>query len=910
MAQIDNFLNNSPHNSDWYINSQTVAAPKTNAAPDSAKPKTTEQTKPAQTTAENTALVRDEFVKAKKENGLIRKFYNFMKNVSGIGFGSKKLEKEIDKYEKGEISKEEADKKIEKYRQSQKNATQAAGDVGAAAASISTFALANKYLKIFRADEKLNSQPMLVKKLLNWSEEGTSKTLLESKDIRDRLLGKSIKIAKKIVKGLRKHLKSPIKSAVILMPILALTGATTKQFITDMDLLGSKEFSVKKKDFKDKKEYKAAKKAARKAKAKQRRKDFRTGAAAGALAPITALLGGIVGVPAYLAGLMGLRYATDKSDGNKKSFNDFAQKFKDNGIVNTAATLLVALPALKGAHYNKVLGKNLEKVVTKLENKTLKLPDLPSNKTTYKELEELMLDSPAIKSITNSREPMDEIITKLSDENIFAVKFLQIKNGFNPISRALREDCPPTRTLEEAQAHINKLWGSDDYKLSKLLGVGTVAETYLAKDKSGKEVCIKVLKNGITAEKINKDKAKFLKMVTGDTPKDKLTEDQKYLIRNIEDLANGISKEVDFKNEMNAAEELRKHCKVTDVAKPIEVKDGIYVMEKAPGISVKTLVDYYDCERELRFTKRAMQKSSNPKYYENDIKELEAKMKEIKSRAPEFEDFEMNAAQIKRLLKNYIDLQVEQFSKIDKNGKVIHADIHPGNIFINLNSLKTGKGKLFTLIDTGNTINMSKEQAKASLKLTGFINKGNVKDLSETVLEGAVLPQGMTHDQALEKIQADLKKYFFDNETKINTMNMDTFHVLSDNILRKYGIISNNTQLNFTKTKTSAQNSFNDLCSTFIGKKYGDMGGSKMSGMDIAATALKFSNDVRSITQKMLLAQKSQETKNLFQMSLKEAWQFLKNPNNLKTNSEEYLTYKVKQRAQGSQTSVLGQMFD
>ena len=83
-----------------------------------------------------------------------------------------------------------------------------------------------------------------------------------------------------------------------------------------------------------------------------------------------------------------------------------------------------------------------------------------------------------------------------------------------------------------------------------------------------------------------------------------------------------------------------------------------------------------------------------------------------------------------------------------------------------------------------------------------------------------------------------------------------------------------------------------------------------MSGMDIAATALKFSNDVRSITQKMLLAQKSQETKNLFQMPLKEAWQFLKNPNNLKTNSEEYLTYKVKQRAQGSQTSVLGQMFD
>lgn len=98
---------------------------------------------------------------------------------------------------------------------------------------------------------------------------------------------------------------------------------------------------------------------------------------------------------------------------------------------------------------------------------------------------------------------MDEIINSLSDENIFAVKFLQIKNKgllsgeynkYEKISEALRENCPPTRTIEEAQEHINKLWGSSEYTISKLLGVGTVAETYLAKDKSGKEVCIKVLK--------------------------------------------------------------------------------------------------------------------------------------------------------------------------------------------------------------------------------------------------------------------------------------------------------------------------------------------------------------------------------------------------------------------------------
>lgn len=83
---------------------------------------------------------------------------------------------------------------------------------------------------------------------------------------------------------------------------------------------------------------------------------------------------------------------------------------------------------------------------------------------------------------------------------------------------------------------------------------------------------------------------------------------------------------------------------------------------------------------------------------DEEIAKSEELIKKIKSRAPEFDDFEMTPSQIKRLLKNYIDLQVEQFSKIDKNGKVIHADIHPGNIFINLNSLKTVKANYLPLL--------------------------------------------------------------------------------------------------------------------------------------------------------------------------------------------------------------------
>ena len=54
---------------------------------------------------------------------------------------------------------------------------------------------------------------------------------------------------------------------------------------------------------------------------------------------------------------------------------------------------------------------------------------------------------------------------------------------------------------------------------------------------------------------------------------------------------------------MNAAKELKKYSKVADVVVPMEAKPGIYIMEKAPGISVKTLVDYYNCERMVKFYK-------------------------------------------------------------------------------------------------------------------------------------------------------------------------------------------------------------------------------------------------------------------------------------------------------------------
>lgn len=876
MSGIDNFLNNK-HKTENYFITQPQSDNKTVQTPSKAD------------TVQPSA-VRDEFIKIKKNNGLVGKFYNFLKNKTNFGTGSKSVEKEIDKFEKGEIKEEQLNEKISQYKISQENAVQSTGDVAAGAVTISSYFLANKYIKNLRAQIELDALPQAIRDIKKYPEGKRYQRYIQAENI----------------------VKSKSKTMLIMLPLLALAGGITKWVYGKVERTGSKEYKVNKKAYTDKKEYKAEKKKARKAKRKANFKNFATGALNGMLAPVTALAGGIVGVPAYLLATTGLRYASSKNDGKDKSFNDFTKSLKDNAAVNTLTAAAIAVPSIKKAHYNKVFDINLDKVVQKLKGHELQLPDLPSSKSAYQELEDLMLNSESIKKILKPENYIEERtlesdITKLTDENIFAVKFLQIKNsgflsGYNPyreISEALRESCPPTRTIEQAQQHINKLWGSDDYQVSKLLGVGTIAETYLAKDKSGKEVCIKVLKEGINGEKIARDKEKFIKLIKGDTPENQLTDNQKYLIRNLNDLAEGISKEVDFINEMNAAKELKKFTKTADVVVPMEAKQGIYVMEKAPGISVKTLVDYYECERHIKCLSKWSKEKPDNKWCEEEIQKLKEKIEKIKERSPEFEAFDMKPSQIKKLLKTYIDLQVEQFSKVDKNGKVIHADIHPGNIFINLEALKSGKGKLFTLIDTGNTITLSKEQSLASLKVVGFIKNGNTKDLSNIVLEDAILPQGLTRDKAAELIENDLKKFFFDNETKIQSMNMETFFVLSENIMRKYNIIPNNTQLNLNKAKISAKNSFTDLIDSFFEKKYGDKDWSTSSKAEMAAAISRAMADGADIGLKMTSAQTMQESKNLFQMTWKEAMKFLRNKNMLKTNSEEYLTYKMKQNMQG-----------
>ena len=324
-----------------------------------------------------------------------------------------------------------------------------------------------------------------------------------------------------------------------------------------------------------------------------------------------------------------------------------------------------------------------------------------------------------------------------------------------------KSDCPQSRTIKEAQDFISKTYG-DKYTIinDKALGVGTVAETFLAKDNTtGKEVVIKLLKKGMSSEKIENDRKAFIDLVKQNSTDDKEKTD--FTVRKINSLFDAWSKEVDLSKEMEATQILGKNARNYHAVKPIEVKDNIYVMEKAPGIQFNEFIDQM--------------------------------MKENKK---------LSKTDLMNLMRNYFQVFFEQLLSVPKKGeKVMHADPHPGNIFINLADTE----RPFTFIDTGNVLRYTPEEAieNALNHLDYFI--GNTKGIAKSLLREASLPEGMTEKQALEIVTKGLNEKVYNGHTNLITggnffqdVNNVALKVMSDN-----GIIANQNNTNLLKAETT-----------------------------------------------------------------------------------------------------------
>ena len=831
---------------------------------------------------------------ARKNNGLIEKFHNWLKNTTGIGVGSKKVLEEIQKAENGKAAARDVQVKIKEYSSSQENSAQLFGDAVSVVASGATFFGLNKLFSQAKGCIDVNKpltdniSSMIKKTREEFSSD--TKTSAKSKELTNRLFN--------IYEKTFNTLKSNKKTLLITGLASAYVGGLTKYWALKFNRVSSDEFKVDDKIYgkkklrnpMQKKAAKLSKKELHKERRKTNFKNFVSGTINGLMMPVM-VLGGIVGAPIYLAGNMLNRYFIANKTDKNKSLNGFMENLSQNALATGLVSAALAIPLVKKGNFAKVFNENMSKASKKLAEAELKPAEFKGI-SAYKQLEGTMLDSPNIKSIIEGTGSVNDKIKQLTKENLFAVKFKQISADGSELTTALREKCPPTRTLDEAQNYITSNLGNG-YKVSKLLGVGTVAETYLAKNASGKDVCIKILKDGITKDKILNDKQKFIDMVKNMSGKS--ADEKDYLLRNVEDLADGILKEVDLKNEMDAALKLSKTTRVANVVKPIEVKNNVYVMEKAKGVSLSSFMDL----NKLYLQKEAVNKlEKNTTIKELELKLIDEEIKYVTERMPDFSDIKLRKSDTDYLLQEYQKVFIEQFHKIDKNGKVIHADIHPGNIFIDPNVLRTRRGKLFTLIDTGNTIDMGVDQSLRALNLTSYIKQGNVKDIAEYVLDGAKLPAGMDKNGAVEKVEQELKACFFDNSTKLEQMNDEKILALTDNIMQKYDIIPSSSQLNLHKSRTSAKNSLDDLNHAIMGFDFVDvMGHDSKTGKALAGGKKGLEHLAKNKIYDSMVAK--QEKENLKQLTPMQKLKQKNNPNAPKANSEEYLTYWLKQKMLG-----------
>ncbi len=827
----------------------------------------------------------------KKNTGLIERLYNIIKNATGLGIGSKNVEAKLKQANNGEISAQEFKDTVKKYNASQEFSAQALGDlISVGVAGLTYFGLRN--------DAKLHYSG----KLLN-EKFGSKNELKEMAETAGG--GLNMKTMKKIYsKLLAKVAKSKTKLALFMTGIAAMMGGFAKLYTLQINRICSQEFNTNKKDFHgaktahDKAEYKIHKKMNSSAKNNSNFRNFASGAINGLLMPISVLGGALVGIPVYFLGNSLNRHFIG-SRHSDKSVSGYAESFVNDGVSQAALAAATLIPMAKKGRFSATFDKNLEKAFNEINAHSV-LKDNPyQGKSAFQEVSDILFESPKVSEILKGKAAekgktlsWDEQIKALSDENIFAVKLKQIQSG-DGLSKALQENCPATRTITEATEEIQSKLGKN-YKVKVNMGTGTIAETYLAEAPDGKEICVKMLKKGINAEKINRDKQKFIDIIKG--LEGKSDAEKRYLIKNVENLAESVSKEIDFKNEMEAAKKLVNYTKTAKVVKPIMVKDGLYVMEKADGISLKKLLDlnradsYINvCERNLKDAKKPQEKE----FYQQQIDHY----KKIKSDLTKNKNIILTEKDADYLIDEYMKVLIEQLYKTDNAGRTLHADIHPGNIFIDVEALKARKGKPFTLIDTGNTLNLSAEQAQRSMRLTQYIEHGDTKDLAKYFIEDADLSASkLTRDEAEKVVEKALSEVFFNSDVRLNTMNNTEIINLTSNIMKKHNIMPGDSQFSLNKARTSAEQSYISLLEIWFKEALQNSSQHKNQTVLFGSVMKKLGKLIKKVNEYKEL-QQIQERENTLNL-IKSPGKWFKsqlNPNYKEPNSKEYLIYHLKQ---------------
>ncbi|MEI8128885.1 MAG: hypothetical protein WCG95_04625, partial [bacterium] len=451
------------------------------------------------------------------------------------------------------------------------------------------------------------------------------------------------------------------------------------------------------------------------------------------------------------------------------------------------------------------------------------------------------MSNPAFTSL--SKEAQAQAI--IEDTNILVAKFIQTFSSDESLPKNIRtffkqftSNATSSRNLKQAQVLSDELYGNDTYKLVKSAGVGTIGETYFAKDKNGKEVVIKLLKDEVTPEKFAADRKAFTGYIS-----EFITDpvEKEYKLKMINGLFDSWDKELNFGLEAQGAKEMAVGAKRFKVVQTLQVgtKNGQNIsiaMEKANGIGLDNLINM------IKFKKEYPADFLTKSIKTPEGKELNPWIKNV--------DFvEKNPLLVnsddwmKNLPKAYKRAQNEQAIFVSKTGgKTVHADPHGGNVFVDFDN--TGKPKI-TYIDTGNVVKRTNIEVIQDIGLSLNMMIGNSKGIAVAILDGASLPSGFNQIQMAEKVAELLDERLF--KAGVNIKNVSYTQTTIDGIMKELNIIPNTKNSNLMKATLQRIKTLREL-STISGitlSKTDDM-------KDLGIGILKALKTNRSETMKML----------------------------------------------------------
>lgn len=346
----------------------------------------------------------------------------------------------------------------------------------------------------------------------------------------------------------------------------------------------------------------------------------------------------------------------------------------------------------------------------------------------------------------------------------------RVPDTYRTLFRQLQSKGAATRTLTETQALVNQLYEPNRYQVEKEVGVGTIGEVYLAKG-TQQPVVIKLLKEGVTADNLEKEKQIVKTLIREAFPNPK---QQNYQLKRIESLYQQWVKELDFEQEAQSAKGLAKDGKRYQVAQSIAIgklqndsEEQVIslVQEIAPGVELKKLSEWLSLAEK------------DPAAYQDKIKNHTEKSPWLKH-PNQWKD---------KLPKAFREAYNEQaFLRMNGDEEFVsHGDPHGGNIFTDINP--TNWEPQITFIDAGLALKQNSKQLATQIGLLIGSISGNSRKISESILQNAEIPEGENREELAEALRQALDQRLY--KAGVNLTDCQYNQQFLETLLEEKGII-------------------------------------------------------------------------------------------------------------------------